>query len=71
MRYTVRPNWCNCHPETCCCNDWAVYKGNEKITTFYARAKADEYVKELNDNETLRKQNAELKELVHKLKEQA
>jgi len=35
MRFTVKQNYCNCHPETCACNDWAVYDGDKKLTTFF------------------------------------
>lgn len=26
--YHVRQNWCRCHPETCCCRDFAVHAPN-------------------------------------------
>jgi len=30
MKFTVKQNYCNCHPETCACNDWVVYDGDKK-----------------------------------------
>lgn len=41
----VRPNFCKCHPETCCCNDWAVYDpaGNKYVTCF-TKVEADSLV---------------------------
>ncbi|HEJ6002048.1 hypothetical protein I5F53_03750 [Pseudomonas aeruginosa] len=43
--FHVRRNYCDCHPETCCCNDWAVHdaEGN-KLTTHFYREEADEQV---------------------------
>ena len=39
--YPVKGNRCDCHPETCCCNDYAVhtYTG-EKFATFYTKEQA-------------------------------
>lgn len=34
--YHVRPNYCNCHSETCCCYDYAVHDGGgKKDLTFH------------------------------------
>ncbi len=35
--YHVRDNWCRCHPETCCCNDYAVHApdGTKYSTHFH------------------------------------
>lgn len=30
--YVIERNYCNCHPETCCCKDYCVYKDGVKIT---------------------------------------
>ena len=35
--YEVIPNRCKCHPETCCCNDWAVYYNDGKDIYFDLR----------------------------------
>jgi hypothetical protein len=43
MQYQVRPNHCDCHPETCGCNPWAVYDGDKKIISFYHQSDAQEY----------------------------
>jgi hypothetical protein len=52
-RYTVEMNRCSCHPETCCCNDWAVYDKGKKVTTFFEKESADLFCEYLNkeDNE--------------------
>ncbi len=42
--YHVRPNRCDCHPETCCCNDWVVYDGNgERDLDFFRKSDAQEW----------------------------
>jgi hypothetical protein len=48
--FTVGRNRCNCHPETCGCDDWAVFtpKG-KKWETFYNKENADEIVKLINE----------------------
>jgi len=46
---TVVVNHCNCHPETCCCNDWLVLdKRGTKVDTFYAKESADRVANTLN-----------------------
>lgn len=38
----VRRNACNCHPETCCCDDWAVFDPDGKrYGTFFHKKDAD------------------------------
>jgi hypothetical protein len=55
--YHVRTNYCRCHPETCCCNDWAVHKpGGEKHSTYFHRETAEEVAEALN----AKRSNAEL-----------
>lgn len=45
----VRKNYCQCHPETCCCNDWAVHKPDgEKCTTFFNHKDAVNYADLMN-----------------------
>ena len=47
--YEVRLNFCNCHPETCCCNTWAVYQPDgTKHSTFCYRSEAYEVAQNLN-----------------------
>jgi hypothetical protein len=47
--YHVRPNYCRCHPETCCCDPWAVFDGNgEKWETFWDKTIAERVAKSLN-----------------------
>jgi hypothetical protein len=43
-KYHVRINFCDCHPETCCCNDWAVHTPDgEKEITFYKKNDAQDW----------------------------
>ena len=44
----VRLNYCRCHPETCGCDDWAVYVGNEKHSTHFHKHVAELVAKALN-----------------------
>jgi hypothetical protein len=47
--YHVRYNYCQCHPETCCCNDWAVHEPNgNKHSTYFHRNTAIEVADALN-----------------------
>lgn len=50
MNYEVKPNTCNCHPETCCCNPWKVVeKGtNLLIASLYFKDKAQQLADMLN-----------------------
>lgn len=32
-RYTCKPNYCDCHPETCCCSDYVVLSPNGEVVT--------------------------------------
>lgn len=48
--YHVRSNWCRCHPETCCCNDWAVHSPDgKKHSTYFHQKTADEVAYVLNE----------------------
>lgn len=49
-RYEVKPNYCNCHPETCCCNDWAVIDATDGMPydTFFDQRKAKQIAALLN-----------------------
>ncbi len=48
--YHVRSNWCRCHHETCCCNDWAVHEpGGKKHSTYFHRETAEEVAESLNN----------------------
>lgn len=60
--YHVRPNWCNCHPETCCCNDWAVHAPNgDKHSTYRHEEIAEEIADLLNRSDVLEAKSAELR----------
>lgn len=47
--YSAKPNRCGCHPETCCCNDWAVFDSNgARIGTYFREEDAEETAEYLN-----------------------
>lgn len=51
-KYHVVSNYCGCHPETCCCNDWVLNdKKGERVTTFFNKSDAQETAEKLNANE--------------------
>lgn len=53
-KFHVRVNRCHCHPETCCCNDWAVFDPmGKKHSTFFERHTADDVAYALNLKEEL------------------
>lgn len=48
--YHVRGNRCNCHPETCCCNDWVVHGPNgERHSSHYQYEVAELVAEALNE----------------------
>ena len=46
--YRLEKNGCNCNPETCNCNDWAIYTGKTKHSTYFDRKVAEEVCDALN-----------------------
>ena len=48
VRYKATGNTCDCHPETCCCKDWAVFDGNKKHSTYFDKATAVQVAESLN-----------------------
>lgn len=50
--YSVGINFCNCHPETCCCNRYAIFENKDgkmvKHSTHYAEKTAKEIAASLN-----------------------
>lgn len=52
-RWSLRKNTCRCHPETCNCNDWAIYLNESKFCTVFDRFKAEMIVNKLNTCEDL------------------
>lgn len=46
--FSVRRNSCDCHPETCCCDKWAIYQDEKKITTIFSKETARNIVESLN-----------------------
>ena len=64
--YQVKPNWCRCHPETCCCDHWAIVNPDgSKHSTHYAKEHADEYCQLMNANKRL-KQHEEIQNSLQK-----
>ena len=48
-KFTVSVNYCQCHPETCGCNDWAIFRPDgTKHSTYFHRETADEVANALN-----------------------
>lgn len=48
-KYHVRQNFCRCHPETCCCDDWAVHlPSGKKYTTHNSKEVAADLAEWLN-----------------------
>jgi hypothetical protein len=48
-RFTVEPNHCGCHPETCSCDPWLIRRDGERFSTCYYRHIADEVAAALNE----------------------
>ena len=49
VHYTVGVNHCNCHPETCCCDAWAVFgRAGKKHSTHFVRSTAEQTADALN-----------------------
>ena len=36
LMYKIEGNYCNCHPETCCCNNYKITFNGDKIGTAYS-----------------------------------
>lgn len=53
--YTVEMNRCNCHPETCCCNDWVVVdRDGGAVSSFFDRDDAEMVCDALNEASAFR-----------------
>lgn len=48
MKYKLRRNRCDCHPETCNCHYYAIYKDNKKFITIFDENDGIEIVDALN-----------------------
>lgn len=47
--YHVDVNRCKCHPETCCCNDWAIFdKDGKRHSAHHTEKLANEFCDLLN-----------------------
>lgn len=52
MTYSVKPNRCNCHPETCACNPWKIVdEHGERHSTHYEKAVAESTAAIMNSRE--------------------
>lgn len=71
-KYYVGPNHCRCHPETCCCDDWAVYdsEDDQVFETFFRKEEAEGRLIELKSLDFLPKATEGLKLLKAKLDEE-
>ena len=48
-KFTAARNHCNCHPETCCCKDWAVFNPDgRKHSTHHEKVTAQQVADALN-----------------------
>lgn len=70
-KYYVGPNHCNCHPETCCHDDWAVYdsEDDQVLDTFFRKDDAEARVIELKSLELIPQATEGIKILVKKLEQ--
>lgn len=51
-KYTVHKGYCNCQPETCCCDDWEVQdERGERVCSFCSKGEAHNLAKKLNGYE--------------------
>ncbi len=68
-KYYVGPNHCRCHPETCCCNDWAVYdsEDDEVFETFFRKEDAEGRLIELDSLDLIPQATEGIKMLKEKL----
>lgn len=46
--YSVQPNRCSCHPETCACKPWLLKQGAATVTSLHDRDAAVEMARRLN-----------------------
>lgn len=55
LRYVVKGNSCNCHPETCCCDDYQIYDtvDKKKYLTMHNSDIADDVCAKLNRAESI------------------
>jgi hypothetical protein len=47
-KYTLGGNPCDCHPETCSCDDYAIYENGKKYFTIFDKSKGEHVVNALN-----------------------
>jgi len=55
--YKVIRNYCNCHPETCACNDWVIVNKEGVYGTFFSKQTAEDICTLLNERERRSKDN--------------
>ncbi len=70
-KYYVAPNHCNCHPETCCCDDWAIYdsEDDQVFETFFRKEEAEYRIAELKSLDLIPEATNAIKLLKKQIKE--
>lgn len=47
--WSVEPNYCDCHPETCCCNPWVLLTPESiKHSSYFKKSEALEVAEAMN-----------------------
>lgn len=64
--YYVGRNHCRCHPETCCCNDYAIYYGEKWYDSIYIDSQHSTHYSEGVANEICDLLNKDIKSEVVK-----
>lgn len=49
--FEVDGNKCDCHPDLCSCDDWAIYKNGDKHSTYFDLETAKEVCNALNNTQ--------------------
>ena len=63
IKYTLEVNSCNCHPETCNCSDYMIFKNKEKYTPVNNKEVGKHIVDSLNffeENKDIKKNTSNL-----------
>lgn len=47
-KFTFKENYCDCHPETCCCDDYIIMMGDVKVGTLSDYERVKEVLEILN-----------------------
>jgi uncharacterized small protein (DUF1192 family) len=66
--YKVKRNRCDCHPETCSCAPWVVFKDGERILSLMDKDMAEDVAETLNNFESIETEVDVLKAEIARLK---